>query len=58
MVGDEDERAGLKGRGVVDVDGSVRDEAGAISEEDEAEDISVEGGIWSGIANLIGDCDG
>lgn len=40
MVGDEGDRAGLKRRGL---DGSVRDEVGAISEEDEAEDITVEG---------------
>ena len=40
MVGDEDDRAGLKRRGL---DGSVRDEVGVISEEDEAEDITVEG---------------
>lgn len=40
MVGDEVEREGLERRGV---DGSVRDEAGANSEEEAAEDISVEG---------------
>lgn len=41
-MGDEDERVGLKG------DGGVRDEAGAISEEEEeeAEDISVEGAYF------------
>lgn len=40
MVGDENDKAGLKRRGL---DGSVRDEAGANSEEDEAEDITAEG---------------
>ena len=41
MVGDENDKAGLKRRGL---DGSLRDEAGAISEEEEAEDITIEGG--------------
>ena len=40
MVGDENDKAALKRRGF---DGSGRDEAGAISEEEEAEDITVEG---------------
>lgn len=40
MVGDENDKAGLRGRGV---DGSVRDEAGVFSEEEEeAEDITAE----------------
>lgn len=41
MVGDENDKAGLRGRGV---SGSVRDEAGVFSEEEEAEDITAEGG--------------
>ena len=40
MVGDENDRAGLKKRGL---NGSVHDDAGAISEEEEAEDINAEG---------------
>lgn len=40
IVGDENDRAGLKRR---DLDGSLRDEAGGNSEEDETEDITVEG---------------
>lgn len=41
MVGDENNRAELLKRGL---DGSVRDEVGVISEEEEAaEDITVEG---------------
>lgn len=42
MVGDENDKAGLKSRGL---DGNLRDEAGAISEEEEAVDIDMEGGI-------------
>lgn len=41
MMGDENDRAGLSNRG--GLDGSVRDEVGVISEEVEAEDITVEG---------------
>ena len=40
MVGDEGDKVGVKRRGV---EGSGRDEAGAISEEEAAEDITVEG---------------
>ena len=40
IVGDENDKTGLKKR---TLDGRVRDEAGAISEEEEAEDITVEG---------------
>lgn len=39
-MGDENDKTELKKR---NLDGSVRDEAGAISEEEEAEDITVEG---------------
>lgn len=39
VVGDEIDKTGLKRR---NLDGNVRDEAGAMSEEEEAEDISVE----------------
>ncbi|CAF9941958.1 hypothetical protein IMSHALPRED_003117 [Imshaugia aleurites] len=39
MVGDENDKAGLKSRGL---DGNLRDEAGAISEEEEAVDIDME----------------
>ena len=46
MVGDENDKAGLKRRGL---DGSLRDEAGAISEEEEAEDITIEGGYSPGL---------
>ena len=40
VVGDENEKAGLKGRGL---DGGVRDEAAANSEDDETVDITAEG---------------
>ncbi len=51
MAGGED-GAGLRKRKGGMADGGVRDEVGVISEEDEAEDISVEGWYvrdWGGV---------